>query len=227
MPEPTRDPVRPIPMKRLVAVAALLVLAGCGSAESGSGGDAAEPSSPSPSVSERLCGYGSVEGRLLTEADVDGDGTAEEIRLTRASGDCGAAVIASRESPEVAMWVSEVPAEDPPVTSAFAIAPTWSDGQLLVTRADHPRGGYQLRIYTVEGESLTELTVDGQPLVPFVATDVSQGQARVDCSDDGFVVVAGQQQTTYAVDGTDVSAESPTRTAGEPVAQPAFASCRP
>ena len=50
-----------------------------------------------------------------------------------------------------------------------------SDGQLLVTRADHPRGGYQLRVYAADGRrARPSSTVDGQPLVPFVATDVQE-----------------------------------------------------
>ena len=51
--------------------------------------------------------------------------------------------------------------------------------------SEHPRGGYQLRVYAADGEALTELEVDGQPLVPFVATDVAGAPVSVDCGDEG------------------------------------------
>jgi hypothetical protein len=214
-------------MKSLVAVAALLVLAGCGSAdEQGSGGgDRKDATTPGVAmVGGCAADAPEVEqAETLGAVDLDGDGTPDQVRLTATGGKCGDLLFAELGTGYVATPLS---ADEPPVGSAFAIAPTWSEGQLLVTRADHPRGGYQLRVYTVDGETLTELTVDGNPPVPFVATDVTQGQARVDCSDEGIVVATGGQVTSYAVDGTRVSASTPNEKADVPAGQPAFASCR-
>ena len=87
-----------------------------------------------------------------------------------------------------------------------------------MTRADHPRGGYQLRVYAASADELTELKVDGQPLLPFVASDVQEHPWSIDCSADGLVfteAVAHEpigvvpawdiKQTTYVVDGTSVT----------------------
>src|SRR5690349_18890479 len=186
MAEPTRATVRPIPMKRLVAVAAVLVLAGCGSAEQGSGDDGKEATTPGVAMVGG-CAADAPEvqqAKPVGTADLDGDGTADQVKLTAAGGSCGNLLFAKVGTGYVA---TPLPADDPPVGSVFAIAPTWSEGQLLVTRADHPRGGYQLRVYAADGESLTELTVDDQPLVPFVATDVQEHPFSIDCSDDGFL----------------------------------------
>ncbi len=223
MPEPTRVPVRPIPMKRLVAVAALLVLAGCGSAEQGSADEPKETAEPAQVGSCATDAPTVTDAPVVAKVDLDGDGEADEVKLTGPGGECGNTLFAQVGDGYVS---GPLAVGDPLVTSAFAIAPPGRDSQLLVTRAEHPRGGYQLRVYAADGDALTELTVDGQPLVPFVATDVPLGQARVDCTDDGFIVVAGAQRTTYAVDGTHVSTEGPTKTDGELAGQP-FASCRP
>ena len=213
-------------MKTAAIAAALLVVAACGSAkEQASGGDK-EAQKPTASPSETVCVTVSGVGRRLATVDLDKDGTREIVHLFPQGEGCPAALIVDGGSPSQPGPQVSLPDGEPPVTSAFAVAPSWSDGQLLVTRAEHPRGGYQLRIYAVDGESLTELTVDGQPLVPFVATDVAPGKALVDCSQDGFVVGTGAQARAYTVNGTDVTAGTPVKTAGGTVGQPAFASCR-
>ena len=43
-------------------------------------------------------------------------------------------------------------------------------------------------MYAADANSLEELVYHGNPLVPFVATDVSGGPSSVDCSDEGIVV---------------------------------------
>ena len=238
-------------MKRLTAVAVLLVLVGCGSAESGSGDDADGGATSPGTAMVGGCAEDAPEveqATVLTEADLDGDGSAEQVKLTAAGGECGNLLFAQLGEGYVA---TKAPADEPPVTGAFAIAPPGQEGQLLVTRADHPRGGYQLHVYAADGEDLTELTVDDQPLVPFVATDVQEHPFSIDCSDDGFVftdAVAHEpvgivatwdvQETTYAVDGTSVTAGAPKEIADnvmsdqlgasypELARHAAFASCR-
>jgi hypothetical protein len=236
-------------MKRVALGAALLVLAGCGSAEQGSSDAASDPTPTA--TADRVCGYGSFQGRRLTTADLDGDGTDEVVRLTRAAGECGPALVASAKSAEGAMWVTEVSVDGPPVTGAFAITVPGDDGQLLATRADHPRGGYQLRVYAAGDEALVELEADGGTLVPFVVTDVQEHPFSIDCADGGLVLTDAVlhepigvapawdvTRTTYAVDGTTVTAGAteevadnvPTKQLGadypELLAHAAFESCR-
>jgi hypothetical protein len=73
-------------------------------------------------------------------------------------------------------------------------------------------------VYAADADELAELQVDGNPLVPFVATDVQEHPFNIDCGDGGLVfteavaheppgVVAAWdiRETTYAVDGTTVT----------------------
>ena len=217
MPEPTRDFVRPIHMKRVAvaAVAALLVLAGCGSSQQQSVEQADTTEGSASTVGS--CAGDSPEvtnARTLARVDLDGDGTAEAVKLTGGGGECANTVFARTGKG----FVSSDPVDGPPVTSALAVTAPGQDGQLLVTRAEHPRGGYQLRVYAADGDdALTELEVDGNPLVPFVATDVQEHPLSIDCADGGLVLTEavlhepmGAQptwditRTSYAVDGASV-----------------------
>ena len=93
------------------------------------------------------------------------------------------------------------------------------EGALLVTRQDHPRGGFQLRLYAAGPDELVELKTDDGPLVPFVAPDVQERPLSVDCADGGVVLTEAVahkppgvifawdiQRTTYAVEGGEVTA---------------------
>jgi hypothetical protein len=108
---------------------------------------------------------------------------------------------------------------EPPVTSTFDISVPGLADPLLVTRQDHPRGGFQLRVFAAEDGSWKELEVDGHSLVPFVATDVQEQPLSVDCAKGAIVVtraVAHEpagiafawdvQRTSYAVQGSQVTA---------------------
>jgi hypothetical protein len=187
-----------------------------------------------------------TEAKTLTSADLDGDGTAEAVKLTKVAGECPSTMFAKLGDGYVA---STVPAE-PQVTSAFGVDPG-SGGNLVVTKADHPRGGYQLRVYAASTDELVELKADGQSLLPFVATDVQEHPWSIDCSDNGLVfteAVAHEpvgiaaawdiKQTTYTLDGTTVTA-GPTKEVADNVLPPdlsqkypelvkhsAFESCR-
>lgn len=250
--EPQHLRVRPIAMKTAAIVAALLVLAGCGSADQGSGkseesgGTGATPPS---TVGGCAADDPQVTGaRPVTKADLDGDGTADQVKLTADGGDCGNTLFAKLGEGYVA---TAIQADEPPITSAYAVALPGREGQLFVTKADHPRGGYQLRVYAADADSLEELTYRENPLVPFVALDVPEHPFSIDCAEDGLVlteavphepvgVVAAWdiQRTTYAVEGTTVTASPPTEVADNVLPQDldakypdlakhsAFASCR-
>jgi len=203
-------------MKRALMVAALLVLAGCGSAEKSDNGTSAGSDQEKGSAMVGDCSATSDQvtgAKTLVSADLDGDGTAEAVKLTTPGGDCSTTLFAQLGEGYVATAIPT----DPPVTSAFAVDPG-SGGQLVVTKADHPRGGYQLRVYAAGTDELAELKVNGQSLLPFVALDVQDHPWSIDCSADGLVfteAVAHEpvgiapawdiKQTTYVVDGTSVT----------------------
>lgn len=91
-------------------------------------------------------------------------------------------------------------------------------GRVLV-RVDggvHPRGGFQPHLFVV-GDDVTEATVDGAPLVPFVATDGGMAPMGVRCGDGsvsvltartseppGVVLAWDVERTTYDLSGAHV-----------------------
>jgi len=114
---------------------------------------------------------------------------------------------------------AQVPVGGPPLSKAFAVEVPGREGALLVTRQDHPRGGFQLRLYAAGSDELVELRTDDGPLLPFVALDVQEHPLSVDCADGGVVVTEAVahkppgvmfawdiQRTTYAVEGGEVTA---------------------
>ncbi len=175
------------------------------------------------------------------QVDLDGDGTPEDVDANAASSDCPGAV-----SAEVDRNLASAPIKDAtPVTSVFGVTLEGHEGQLAVVRQDHPRGGYQLHVYALDGTKLTELTDGDQPLVPFVATDVRPISATVDCQGSTIVVdqaVAGSggtwdvRRTTYTVDGSTATKSGSTVVASNatpkkadqlmPAGSAVFASCR-
>ena len=179
-------------LTRLAAVPlALLVLAACGSAGQGSGAeDSTSGGSASGSSAGTVAGSCSADdsaldrARTVTKADLEGDGTAEPVRLTAPGGACGDILLATGK----VTYAVQLPAGGPPVRSAYAVQVPGRAGQLVVTRSEHPRGGYQLRVYAPSGNALTELRRGTEPLVPFVATDVQEQPLSIDCRPGGFVV---------------------------------------
>ncbi len=154
--------------------------------------------------------------KTVAAVDLDGDGNQEKVRLTANGGECGSTLFAKVGDGYVSTTLDS---DGPDVTSGVRGRPRQRRRQLLVTRADHPRGGFQLRIYAAAPDQLEELEPDGRALLPFVATDVQEHPWSIDCSDDGLVVteaVAHEppgvaaawdiKQTTYAVDGGTVTA---------------------
>ena len=223
MPEPLRLRVRRTTMMRTlgrtsVLLVAVLCFASCGSSEStdgGSGGGKEEPTAEkvgqcpvdSPAV---------VSARTVATADLDGDGKAEAIKLTAPDGDCANVLFAKLGEGFVH---AQMPVGAPPLSKAFAVEVPGREGALLVTRQDHPRGGFQLRLYAAGPDELVELKADDHSLVPFVALDVQERPLSVDCTDGGVVLTEAVahkppgvvfawdiQRTTYAVEGGEVTA---------------------
>ena len=103
--------------------------------------------------------------------------------------------------------------------SGYGVDVPGRQGSLVVTRQNHPRGGYQLRIFALDNNVLTELKHDGETLFPFVATDVEEQPASIDCADNALVVTKAVphqpvgvvaawdvQRTTYTLENGTVTA---------------------
>jgi hypothetical protein len=199
--EPAAARTRPTAMTlahtRLAPVAlAVLLLSACGSAGQRSGGaedgtSGGSASSTSAGTVAGSCGADDPafdraldQARTLTKADLEGDGTAEPVRLTAPGGACGNILLATGKG----TYAVHLPAGEPLVRSAYAVQVPGRAGQLVVTRSEHPRGGFQLRVYAPSGRAMAELKRGTEPLVPFVATDVQEQPLSIDCREGGFVV---------------------------------------
>ena len=185
-------------------------LSACGSAGGGPDPAGDRRSTPTATISSCL----EVGASKSAKVDLDGDGTPEDVDAS-ASGRCPGSVSAKIDGSLVSGSIED----RTPVTAAFGVTLEGRDSQLVVTRQDHPRGGFQVRIFALDGEKLTELTDGGNALVPFVATDVSdQDPLSVDCDGDRIVVTRGVThepvgvlpawditETSYTLDGAEIS----------------------
>lgn len=228
MVEPDERPVRPTgmrtsvtPLARLGAVGLLAALAACGSpaqdgaAGSGTGSEGGSPSASASAPPRTVGGCAPDDPALrgatrLTRADLDGDGSAEQVRLTAADAAVCPSVIFARAG---AGYLSAEAPDGPPVVAASAARLPGRDADLLVTEQRHPRGGTQTRLWAATPEGLAELQdPDGNAVVPFRATDTPPAPVAVTCTEDGLAVTeavahepAGVmftwdvRRTTYAV----------------------------
>ncbi|MEO7942852.1 MAG: hypothetical protein ABIR34_05570, partial [Marmoricola sp.] len=189
MPEPACSRLRPITMMRTLAVVALLVLTGCGSAHRTTSSGKNEGESETTKAKVGSCPADAsdvVNARTLTAVDMDGDGKGDVVKLTAASSACPNLLFAELGQRYVAAQLKQ---GEPPMVKAFGVAVPGHKGALLAVRGDHPRGGFQLRLYAPgEGDELVELKVEGHSLVPFIALDVQEHPLSIDCEDGGVVV---------------------------------------
>jgi len=221
MVEPTRSRLRPIPMTRVLIVpvlALVLLLTGCGSGESSSSKDEDDSKDAASTASVGGCPVDSpavTDARPIAKADLDGDGRADVAKLTAAGGDCSSFVFARLSE---ALVTTQLPAGSTPLSAAFGVEVPGREGALLATRHDHPRGGFQLRLYAADGGKLVELKTRGRSLVPFIALDVQEHPLSIDCVPGGVEVTeavahepAGVasawdvRRTSYAVEGAEVT----------------------
>lgn len=248
--EPTRSRVRPIHVRTRLKAAAvvlgcLVTLAGCGSVPAPSASSFGSPKSSPTAAASGDCASDSVafaRARPVGTVDLDADGTADVVKLTTASEECPARLIAKAGDTYVG---GELPGDDPAPAKAFGVRLRGHAGDLLVTRQDHPRGGYQLHVFAKSADALVELTDAGKPLVPFVATDTRPIPYTVDCHGGAIVVsqaVAKSggtwdlSRTTYSVAGSTAAASGTVVAASGlspkridqlmPVGRALFPSCR-
>ena len=198
-------------------LAAVLCFASCGSEPTGGSSGAGNDEPATAKVGQCPTDAPAVvSARTVATADLDGDGERDAVKLTAPDGDCASMLFAKLGEGFVH---AQMPVGGLPLSKAFAVEVPGREGALLVTRQDHPRGGFQLRVYAAEADELVELKTDGHPLVPFVALDVQEHPLSIDCADGGVVlteavahkppgVVAAWdiQRTTYAVEDGEVTA---------------------
>jgi hypothetical protein len=218
--------VRRIGMRnRVLALVIVLpvIVAGCGD-----DGVRTAPA-PSPSTAASRC-VSSGPAHRVAGADLDGDGTKEVVRLLEAD--------ACLDTP---LLTSEV--DDLPVTAPLAndltvgagdvhvVQLPGRTGEVLLVTAQHPRGGFQAHLVGYADGKLEELTVEGAPVFPFVATDVMTDPVSARCVDGGFEVTQAKAhapigvvpawdvfRTPYFVDGNAVT-KGPTTEVADNVLQ--------
>ena len=200
----------------VLAVALVLPLAagGCGDQRDVLGLRSAPSSSPSTRASS--CWDRDDTGPAV-DADLDGDGRPESVTYTRRT-DCsgGPALVADVGGHPVSAPV----AGELPVTrgNMRVISVPGRTGDVLVVEQHHPRGGFQARLYGYANGTLAELTVGGEPVFPFVATDTLTDPTSARCVDRGLEVTHARAhtplgvvpawdvfRTTYTLDGNTVS----------------------
>ncbi|MBO9521113.1 MAG: hypothetical protein J7518_06200 [Nocardioidaceae bacterium] len=180
----------------IVLLAALA--AGCGDADT----PATQPDGP--------C-LGDLPVLRSIKADLDGNGTDEDVQLTGPRGECGAAlrVVADRSFALVLAG-----GYDPVPDSLRDLGVGHGDSHVFLLRSDHPRGGFEVRLFAITPGRVDELTIDGKPVIPFLAADAPTEHVSADCTRHGFTVteaVAHQPvgivaawdvyRTAYEVDG--------------------------
>jgi hypothetical protein len=203
--------------KRSIAMLSGLLLtglaAGCGSsAPSGAGAAGDSPASWHDCTVDDFGTAGQPLGSLETP-----DGSAKVRLVEPGEGPCAGGLVVRTGSGVDGVDVSGL---DLDASSAHVVHLRGSGGEgprdlLLVEGGAHPRGGFQPHLFTTYG-GLHEVTVDGNPLLPFVATDGGGAPATARCGDDGTVEVLTAttseppgvilawdvQRTTYRIDET-------------------------
>lgn len=224
MAERLGSPARPIGMRKVLlglVVAMPLALSACGDDTAG----VASPGSPSSS-STGSCWERSDGPQASVDADLDGDGTLDRVSYWPPGLGCaGKASLAAKVGNDDVR--AELPG-DLPVNARDlgTVRIPGRHGDLVLVRAQHPRGGFQASLFGFSDGKLAQLTVDGEPIFPFVATDTTSTPLAATCTPLGFEVTEARAhqpigvvpawdlyRTTYTVAGNAVSKSATTEVA--------------
>ena len=128
-------------------------------------------------------------GRVVATADLDGHTGPEELRLRGPrSGQCRNRLVAVIDGRVAAADVGRLDLAAKPGTVVH-LRGRGGDLVLLESKA-HPRGGWQPHLFAAGGpDGLAEVTVDGRPLLPFVATDGGGSPMTATCTPSGGIAV--------------------------------------
>jgi hypothetical protein len=188
--EPSAGLARPTPM-RLLATAVLspallcLGLTACGDAVD-TGGDTGG-NTGGDTVWGECDAAAFADARAEAAGRLQGaDGTVAEVKLTAAGdGPCAHGLVARTDSGTSGVDVSGLDLD--PRTAAL-VSPGGGAPELLrVDGAAHPRGGFQPHLFVLEDDGLAEVTLAGEPVLPFVATDGGAKPSAATCSGDGEI----------------------------------------
>jgi len=165
----------------VTALAATAVLAGCGQ-------QVADGSSSDPAARQwRDCTPAAFEGDAGQSLDVSTADGPVPVKLPT-SGPCAGGLVALTPAGVVGTDVDDLDLDE---STVQVVGLRGDGGPAALVRVDgerHPRGGFQPHLFTVAGGTVAEVTVDGGPLLPFVATDGGMAPMTATC-DDGEVAV--------------------------------------
>ncbi|HET8718895.1 MAG TPA: hypothetical protein VFM50_14215 [Nocardioidaceae bacterium] len=159
-----------------------------------------------------------AQAHRVAVADLDGTGRPEKVGFVPASADgpCAGALVATVGGTTRAVRVDDVRG---PLQSATVVHLRGSGQELVMLRGkNHPRGGYLLHLYAAGSGGLSELLVDGRPVLGFVATDGGAAPATATCTPGGgiatwratahqppgIVLAWDVRRSTYEVEGTQL-----------------------
>jgi hypothetical protein len=213
--------MRPIRGGLLGMALVLLALAGCGDKRVDDGGRGTFQSPDAdPCVGTEARG----EAVVLVHADLDGDNAPEAVSSLPRTRKCGPLLIATVDGDDVVARIDD----ELPIApgGSFAVAVPGRSGDLVLVRQEHPRGGFQVRLFGYADGRLGELYADGGPVFPFIATDVMSTPLAATCATGGFTVTEARAhqpigvaptwdvyRTTYTVDGNTVTERGSTEVA--------------
>jgi hypothetical protein len=211
-----------------LATLAIALLAGCGQQDA-PGTDAqggAGAAEETQAAKWRACtesAYDEADGRALRIPTAEGT---VSVKLP-SSGPCAGGLVARVGAGVAGLDVKRLDL-DPSTAQVVRSGGPSQDGVGALLRVDggaHPRGGFQPHLFLVS-DAVRELTVDGEPVLPFVATDGGMAPMTATCTDDGGVAVLSAttseppgvvlawdvERTTY-----DITADGAVRTGSEQI----------
>jgi hypothetical protein len=127
------------------------------------------------------------QGTVVAKADLDGNGPPSTVRLAGS----GAGACADRLLADGGAW-ADVGGLDLVPEQATVVHLKGSDAPdlVLLSAKPHPRGGWQPHVFGSGGETgLTEVTSEGNPVVPFVASDGGAPPMTATCTPDGGIAL--------------------------------------
>jgi hypothetical protein len=224
--------LRPIGMRKPLVgllLALSLVVCSCGNTPGDEGLNDLPKTGAAACLSDDQVGSAPV----LLNADIDGRGEPDLVQLASGSGECRNVLFTRADGKRPGVEVTGDLPVDPHVAAAIQIP--GRQGVLVMLTLRHPRGGFQARLFGYADSRLEELTVGGDPVFPFVATDVLTDPLSARCVAGGFEVLQGRRhepigvvpawdvfRTTYSVDGNTVT-EGPTTEVADNVLDKEFA----
>jgi hypothetical protein len=177
-------------MRALAVVLATLVVAGCGS-DPGPDPSSDPSSDPTQATGYRGCRASDVAGHgmVVARADLDGTGGTEAVRLIGASDRrCRNSLVAVVEGRVVGTDVRPLHLV-PKRVQVVRLHGKAADLVLLWSQP-HPRGGSQPHLFGLRDSGrLAEVTLDGRPVLPFVATDGGGSPMTATCTGSGGIAV--------------------------------------